>query len=105
AVDPPLAEMDRAAVELAEPRDHAQERGLAATRGTEQGEELALGDLKRDAAHRVHGPEVAVDRGDADGGHSGGEQQPFSSPACGRGSRRRMFQLPQLSTSVASTAR
>jgi len=68
-VDARRTEMNAAGIELAESRDHAQKRGLAAPGGTEQGEELAVGDIERDAAHGVHGAEAAVDRGDADGGH------------------------------------
>ena len=42
-----VAEADLAAVELAEAGDHAQQRGLAAARRAEQGEELAVLDSDR----------------------------------------------------------
>ena len=41
-VDPPLAETDLAAIELAKSGDHAQQRGLAAARWPEQREEFAV---------------------------------------------------------------
>ena len=49
-VDALLAEADLAGVELAETRDHAQQRGLAAARRPEQREELAF--LRRQATRR-----------------------------------------------------
>ncbi len=45
-------DVDRPLVRQHEPRDHAQERALAAARGAEQHEELAGLDLEADAVHR-----------------------------------------------------
>src|SRR5262249_62062596 len=53
-VDAALAKQDAPAIELAESGDHPQQRGLAATGGTEQREELAVLDGKRDAVDSTH---------------------------------------------------
>ncbi len=57
---------DRALVGLLEPGDHAHRRGLAAARGPEQRDELALGDVERDAVDGVHVAERFADPVDAD---------------------------------------
>ena len=63
------ADRDLAAADLLEPRDHAQQRRLAAARGPDQHRELAVGDVDVDAADHVGAAEVLVDVADVDGGH------------------------------------
>ena len=53
-VDPLAAEPHLALARLLEAGDHAQRRGLAAARRPHERDELALGDLQLDAAHRLH---------------------------------------------------
>ena len=48
-VDHPVADRDLAAGDALEPRHHAQQGGLAAARGTDDDDELAVGDLHVDA--------------------------------------------------------
>ena len=64
-VDALLTDADLAGIELGEAGDHAQQRGLAAAGGTQQGEELAVLDSERDIANgcdRSEGPADAFDR-------------------------------------------
>jgi hypothetical protein len=63
------ADLDLAAADLLEPRDHAQQRRLAAPRGADQHRELAVGDVDVDAADHVGAAEVFMDVEDVDGGH------------------------------------
>ena len=55
-------DLDAARLGRLEAGDRAQQRGLAAARRAEQGEELVVGDVERDA---VQGDRVAVDGADA----------------------------------------
>ena len=55
------ADHDRAAVVALQPRDHAQRRGLAAARGAEQGDELAVLDREIDRVDRLQRAELAPD--------------------------------------------
>ena len=57
-------EQDLAGLGFDEPGDGAQQRGLAAARGTEQGEEIALGEDQRDVVERT---DLAVTLGDVAG--------------------------------------
>ena len=50
-VDDAPADVDLAAGDGLEPRDHAQQRGLAAAGGADQHAELAVADLEVDALH------------------------------------------------------
>ena len=68
-VDAPLAEADRACVEIGEARDHPQERGLAAARRTQQREELAVPDRERHSRHCGHRSEPLRDALDGYRGH------------------------------------
>ena len=60
----------RPGIELAKARDHAQQRGLAAARRSEQREELAVAHRDRDIVDRAHGAEAARDAVDRDRGHA-----------------------------------
>jgi hypothetical protein len=51
------------------PRDHAQQRRLAAPRGPDQHRELAVGDVDVHAADHVRAAEMFVDVADVDGCH------------------------------------
>src|SRR5262249_47104945 len=66
-VDPPVGEADLAGIELAEARDHAQQRGLAAARWPQQREELALADVEIDGAHTAEAARCARNRDAAHG--------------------------------------
>src|SRR5262249_45198986 len=68
-VDALAAEPDAAVIELAKPRNHAQQRGLAAARRPEQRKELAVVDGERDTVDRAHGTERARYTLDRDRGH------------------------------------
>ena len=68
-VDALVAEADLAAVELAEARDHAQQRGLAAARRPEQREELALRDRQVDMIDRLDRTELPTRVPDDDTAH------------------------------------
>ena len=52
-VDDVAADRDLAAGDLLEPGDHAQRRALAAARRADQHDELLVGDVEVDAAHRL----------------------------------------------------
>ncbi len=56
-------EQHLAGVGLFQPGDDAQQRGLAAARGTEQGDQFAGGEIERDVVERVEGAEALVDVG------------------------------------------
>ena len=56
-VDDALADRDLAAGDAFEPGDHAQKRGLAAAGRTDQDDELAIGDVDRNAVQDGHGAE------------------------------------------------
>ena len=51
-VHPPLAEEDAPRSGVLEAREHPEERRLAAPRGAEEGDQLAVVDLQRDCVHR-----------------------------------------------------
>ena len=53
AADRLAVEGDRAAVDVLEPGDGAQQGGLAAARGADEDAELAFGDVEVDAAQGV----------------------------------------------------
>ena len=61
ADDVPAVEQDAAAVRRLEAGQHAQQRGLAAAGGPEQGEELVLADVERDAVDRREPAEALGD--------------------------------------------
>ena len=69
AVDDVAADRDLALADLLEPRDHAQQRRLAAARRTDQHAELAVGDLDVDAADHVRRSEPLVHCADGDACH------------------------------------
>jgi len=54
-VDHLVADRDLAVGDLLQPRHHAQEGRLAAARGTDQGDELAVLDRQVDAVNHLHG--------------------------------------------------
>ena len=58
-------DLDAAGVLRLEPGDHAQQRGLAAARGAEEADELALLHLQRDVVERGEGAEALGHRPDA----------------------------------------
>ena len=58
-----------AGADLLEPRDHAQQRGLAAARGADEDAELPVLDGDVDAADDVRGAEVLLHTLDFDVGH------------------------------------
>ena len=76
AGDAHAADLDAAAVERLEAGDQAQERGLAAAAGAEQGEQLALGQRQRDAVDGRDGAEMFrhVFKTDAGGRRHGWDQ-------------------------------
>ena len=51
-------DQDRAAADLLEPGDHAQQRRLAAARRADQDQELAVGDVEADAVDDLVGPKL-----------------------------------------------
>ena len=55
-------EQDAAGIERLETRQQAQQRGLAAARGAEQGEELAGEDVEREPFDRAHSDKALADR-------------------------------------------
>jgi hypothetical protein len=70
-VHPPPADREFAVGDALEPGDHAQRRGLAAARGPEQDEELAIGDIERDIGHRrrMRAVVALAQAAQRDGGH------------------------------------
>jgi hypothetical protein len=57
-VDDHAVDLQRAAGDLLQPRDHPQKRGLAAARGADEDDQLALFDVEVDVAQ--HGDRAAV---------------------------------------------
>ena len=68
-VDHPPADRDLALGDLLEPGHHPQQRGLAAARGADQDDELAVRDVDLDAVQDVRAAEVLVDLADLDRCH------------------------------------
>ena len=66
---PPIA--DLAARDHLEAGDHPQQRGLAAARGADEHDELAVLDVDADAVHDLHGAVALDDVPDGDLGHLG----------------------------------
>ena len=71
SADIAAVDLDGAFLGIPEPRNAAQERGLAATRGTQQGDNLAFGDIERAILQDRDRPEALGNRPDAQhrGGH------------------------------------
>ena len=65
-----LAEQDAAGIELAKPRHHAQQRGLAAAGRPKQREELAVAHRDRHVIDGTHGTEGTGYTLDSDRGHA-----------------------------------
>ncbi len=61
-----IAEIDVAAIGIFEPRDHAQDGGLARARGAEQRHQFAAADIERDSMHGAEGIEGLDDVFEAD---------------------------------------
>ena len=70
AVDARSAELNLAAVRLGDAGDHAHHRGLAAARRSEQGDELALGDVEVETIDRDRRAERLAETVEADARHS-----------------------------------
>ncbi len=68
----PLADPHLAGIGGFQPRQDPQQRGLAATGGAEDGNELALLRLQRDAAQHRRGAEALLDPEEGDAGHGRG---------------------------------
>ena len=77
-VDRLAADRDAAAVDLLEPGDGAQERGLAAARRPDKNTELAFGNIKVDAAQ---GMDLAVVFLQAADGQAAPCAQPLTAPS------------------------
>jgi len=65
------ADLDTALGRFKKPRDHAQDGGLAAARGAEDREELAVRHSEADAAHRARGAKGHADIYQRDGSRHG----------------------------------
>ena len=71
-VDAAVADADFAGGDLLKPGEHAQRGALAAARGADEDDELAVGDLEIEIAHGVKAVGVVlVDVDEGDGGHAG----------------------------------
>jgi len=69
-VDSTLADTDLAAGDAFQPTEHAQQRGLAAARGPDEHDELAIGDVQIDARQHVGLAVVGLAQvAEADSGH------------------------------------
>ena len=85
-------DQDAARVGRLEARDHAQQRGLAAARAAQEGEQLAAPDVEIDAIDRGDRAEALGDPGDADDRRRRSSHRPvlpWSTAACARASARR----------------
>jgi len=65
-------DLDASGAGLDEAADHAQQRGLAAARGAEDGEEIAAPDLEVERPHRIDRAIAPADAGKAHGQVGGG---------------------------------
>jgi hypothetical protein len=68
------ADPDLAAGRKLEPRDHAQQRGLAAARGPEQDQQLAVANRQVHAVHRVDVAVTLAEPQDLDRCHRDGSE-------------------------------
>ena len=69
-VDAAVADADFAGGDFLEPREHPQRRALAASRGADEDDELAVADFEVEVAHGVESAGVnLVDVVEGDGGH------------------------------------
>jgi hypothetical protein len=84
----PVADADGAGRDPLEPRDHAQEGGLAAARGADEDDELPVGDIEAHAMDDLEAPVGLAQIADRDLGHPSppfGADRSGGRPACPRG--------------------
>ena len=82
--DDVAGQADAPGLDALEPGQAAQQRGLAAAGGAENGEQLAGGELEVDAGQHGRGAVGGTEVGDGHGGHGGGGHGPHArTPSAG----------------------